>query len=278
MVASLSLCSQDPSCAAGTTPVVSLALQESPDPMAMSGLSPQKGNSSPVMPSPQICQVPGLSWLQGSTAWCLWAGGGHELQNLGGSRNPTCHHSVPAATSHCPPRRPLPPWEAANGAGRCWGRFVFPSPVINPWQIREALGEQTRPGQSKNASSQPGKQFHVQDPLLQSLCHPGTAWLLQGDAQTSRRGRECGRESHAALGDPAHGDKRCGSCITSWHAVLHSQPCCRDSALSDAPGTELSPGKDPSPAGFPCHLRCPKSSPFPSPPSPTCYAHQQGIC
>lgn len=129
MVASLSLWSQDPSCAAGTTVVVSFALQQSPDPMAMDGLLPEKGNSSPVVTSPQICHMPGLFWQQGSTACPLWAGGRHELRELGATRNATCHHSVPAATSHCHPRRPLPPW---GGSQWCWALlgevcFLFPS-------------------------------------------------------------------------------------------------------------------------------------------------------
>lgn len=87
MVASLSLWSQDPSCAAGTTLVVPFVLQESPDPVAMGGLLPEKGNSSAVVPSPQICHMPVLSWLQDSTAWPLWAGGRHELHEPG-SRGP----------------------------------------------------------------------------------------------------------------------------------------------------------------------------------------------
>lgn len=146
--------------------VVSFVLQESPDLVAMGGLLPEKGRSPPVVPSPQICHMPDLSWLPCNTAWPLWAGGGQELHEPGswgpaGTQPSTILSLLPPATAtpggHCHPG------EAANGAGCCWGRFVFSSSVINPWQIRGAPGEQTRPEQSKNASSQPGKQFHGQD-------------------------------------------------------------------------------------------------------------------
>lgn len=109
---------------------------------------------------------------------------------------PCCHQPLPGGHCH--------PGESANGAGRCWGRFVFSSPVINPWQIRGAPGEQTRPGQSKNASSQPGKQFHVQDspspeplPSWHCLAAPRRCTDKQ-ERQGTWQGKPCSSEGPSA--------------------------------------------------------------------------------
>lgn len=97
-VASLSLWSQDPRCAVETTTAVSFALQESPDPWLWVGFCQKKEIA------PQICHMPGLSWLQGSTAWPLWAGGRRELHEPGswgpaGTQPATILSLLPPATA-----------------------------------------------------------------------------------------------------------------------------------------------------------------------------------
>lgn len=155
-VASLSLWSRDPRCAAGTTPAVSLHSRKALTQWLWVGLwqreeiAPQLSShpkSATCLARPSCEAAPRSLPEQEADMACPSQGaGGQQEANLPLSR---CH-------------RPLPPREAANGAGSCRGRFVFPSPGINPWQIRGALGEQTRPGQGENTCSQPGKQLHVQ--------------------------------------------------------------------------------------------------------------------
>lgn len=110
-----------------------LALQESPDPVAMGGLLPREKKSLPGCPPTPNLPPHGLREEEADVGCVSHGVGGQREANL--------------------PPNPLPPaaatLEAANGTGSCWGWFVFPSPGINPWQIRGTPGEQTRPGQGR---------------------------------------------------------------------------------------------------------------------------------
>lgn len=164
MVVCLSLWSQDPSCAAlGPAQWFPLRSRRALTQWLWVGFYHRKEIAPQLSPHPKsatclICPgckaaLHGICGQEEDMSCTSWGPAGTQPATILSLLSPAT--ATPGGHCH--------PGVAANGAGHCWGRFVFPSPVINPWQIREAPGEQTRPGQSKNASSQPRKQFHVQD-------------------------------------------------------------------------------------------------------------------
>lgn len=173
---------------------------------------------------------------------------GYISQGAGGQQEA----SLPPSRCH----QPLPPWEAANGAGSCRGWFVFPSPGINPWQIRGAPGEQTRPGQGENMCSQPGKQLHVQGfPLARgfaTLALPNCSEVTRG--QVGQAGGMAGGDgrSHAAMGSRHTGTEGCEPPVSPLGMLSSTTGPAEGTQLHPvplAPEWGLSPGKDMSQGG-----------------------------